>query len=457
MKNVPVQKNQELELTIEDLSYQGRGVAKVGHYPLFIENALPGEKILAHVLKVSKNYGFAKVVERYNDSPERQANSKLAYLQTGIAPLQHLTYQAQLQFKQNQLRELLHKVHLDQIAVAPTVGMAEPLHYRNKAQIPVRMVNGQLETGFFKQRSHQFVVLHDFLIQDPRIDQILMVVRDILREFEIPAYNEPAHSGILRHIVIRRGHYSGEVMVILVTRSRKLPAANQIAQEIIEHCPDVVSVYQNINPARTNVILGKTEKLLAGKEQITDQLNGINFAISPQSFFQVNSLQTEKIYQFAIEAAHLTGQETVIDAYCGIGTISLNLALQAKRVLGVEIVPEAIADAKKNAALNRIKNVEFQVGSAVEWMKKWADQDLKPDVVVFDPPRKGLDSEVLASALQLAPKRIVYVSCNPATLVRDLRFLADHGYAVAQPIQPFDQFPQTNHVESVTVLERTDK
>ena len=457
MKNVPVQKNQELELTIEDLSYQGLGVAKVAGYPLFIENALPGEKILAHVLKTSKNYGFAKAVKRYNDSPERQKITDRKFLQTGIAPLQHLTYPAQLKFKQNQIKQLLHKAHLDMIEVLPTIGMQEPLHYRNKAQIPVRMINGQLETGFFRQRSHQFVVLHDFLIQEPRIDQVLGTVRELLNKFEIPAYNETAHSGIVRHIVIRRGHYSQEVMVTLVTRTPKLPAGTQIAHEIIERCPDVVSVYQNINPQRTNVIMGTAEKLLAGKTQITDQLNGLKFAISPRSFFQVNSVQTEKIYQYAVEAAQLSGKETVIDAYCGIGTISLTLAQKAAKVFGVEIVPDAIADAKKNAKLNGITNTEFKVGSAVEWMKKWADQDLKPDVVVFDPPRKGLDSEVLESTLQLAPKRIVYVSCNPATLVRDLRYLLDHGYSVAQPIQPFDQFPQTNHVESVTVLERTEK
>ncbi|MFT9268685.1 MAG: 23S rRNA (uracil(1939)-C(5))-methyltransferase RlmD [Liquorilactobacillus nagelii] len=455
MKEIPVEKNQEFEVTVEDLSYQGRGVAKVDHYPLFIDDALPGEKILAHVMKASRNYGFAKVVKRYNDSPDRQLNTESAYLQTGIAPLQHLKYDAQLRFKQGQIKELLHKAHLDQITVAPTQGMVEPLHYRNKAQIPVRMVNDQLETGFFRQRSHQFVPMHDFLIQDPRIDQVLEVIQTVLREFEVPAYNERQHNGVIRHIVIRRGHYSGQVMVTLVTRSRKLPAGKQIAQQIMEHCSDVVSVYQNINSAKTNVIMGRDEKLLAGKAQIEDQLNGIKFAISPRSFFQVNSLQTEKIYQYVAQAAKLSGEETLIDAYCGIGTISLSLAKQAKQVYGVEIVADAIEDAKRNAALNGITNAEFKVAATEEQFAKWAKAGLKPDIVVFDPPRKGLETKVLESTLQLMPQKIVYVSCNPATLVRDLQFLTENGYQVTGPIQPFDQFPQTNHVESITVLSRS--
>jgi 23S rRNA (uracil1939-C5)-methyltransferase len=401
MKEIPVEKNQEFEVTVEDLSYQGRGVAKVDHYPLFIDDALPGEKILAHVMKASRNYGFAKVVKRYNDSPDRQLNTESAYLQTGIAPLQHLKYDAQLRFKQGQIKELLHKAHLDQITVAPTQGMVEPLHYRNKAQIPVRMVNDQLETGFFRQRSHQFVPMHDFLIQDPRIDQVLEVIQTVLREFEVPAYNERQHNGVIRHIVIRRGHYSGQVMVTLVTRSRKLPAGKQIAQQIMEHCSDVVSVYQNINSAKTNVIMGRDEKLLAGKAQIEDQLNGIKFAISPRSFFQVNSLQTEKIYQYVAQAAKLSGEETLIDAYCGIGTISLSLAKQAKQVYGVEIVADAIEDAKRNAALNGITNAEFKVAAAEEQFAKWAKAGLKPDIVVFDPPRKGLETKVFGEYLAI--------------------------------------------------------
>lgn len=454
MNKAPVTKNQELELTITDLSYEGKGVAKIERYPLFIANALPGETVVAHLMKAGKNFGFAKVIKRLNDSPQRATAIEDKYMQTGIAPLEHLKYAAQLEFKRTQIVELLKKAHLEQLQVAPTVGMTTPTHYRNKAQIPVRMVRGQLETGFFHQNSHRLIPMENFLIQDPRIDEVVKKVRDIMRKYQVIAYNEDGHSGILRHLIVRRGHYSHEVMVILVTRTKRMPQSEQITQAILQACPDVVSVIQNINQEKTNVILGSKDRLLAGKAQITDTLNGINFAISAHSFYQVNSVQTERLYQEVAQRAELTGNETVIDAYCGIGTISLNLAAKAKQVYGVEIVPEAIADARKNAEMNKIANTTFEVGTASEWMTKWSQAGLKPDVVVFDPPRKGLDNEVIQSTVTLAPRKIVYVSCNPATLVRDLQIFIQQGYEIKQPILPVDQFPQTVHVESVTVLER---
>ncbi|KRL04021.1 23S rRNA (uracil(1939)-C(5))-methyltransferase RlmD [Liquorilactobacillus oeni] len=454
MNKPPVTKNQELTLKISDLSYQGMGVAKIERYPLFIANALPEETVVAHVLKAGKNFGFAKVKQRLTDSPQRATGIEEKYTQTGIAPLQHLKYAAQLAFKRTQIKELLKKAHMDEIEVAPTLGMEDPYHYRNKAQVPVRMLKGQLETGFFRQSSHKLIPMENFLIQEQRIDEVIKSIRDIVRKYQIIAYNEDGHSGTLRHIVVRRGHYSHEVMVILVSRTKRIPQIAQITHDILAECPDVVSVIQNINQEKTNVILGTKDRLLAGKEQITDSLNGIKFAISAHSFYQVNSVQTEKLYQEVAKRAELTGTETVIDAYCGIGTISLNLAAKAKKVYGVEIVPEAITDAQKNAEVNGINNVEFKTGSANEWMAKWSEEKLVPDVVVFDPPRKGLDNEVIKSTLELAPQKIVYVSCNPATLVRDLKEFTNQGYKVKEPILPVDQFPQTVHVESVTVLAR---
>lgn len=450
----PVSKNEELTVTIEDLTYQGMGVAKVDHYPLFIENALPTEKVKVHVLKASKNYGFAKVIERLSTSDQRVEVTENHYLQTGIAPLQHLNYAAQLEFKRNQISELLNKVHLKNVEVAPTIGMDEPYHYRNKAQVPVRAVNGKLETGFFKKNSHTFVPLEDFLIQDKRIDEVIKEVRDVLRKFNIEAYDERKHSGVIRHIMVRRGYYTHEVMVVLVTRSKRIPMQDQIVEAIQTKCPDVCSIIQNVNQVSTNVILGKQDKLLAGKKQIKDQLNGITFNISPQSFYQVNPSQTEKLYQTVVKGANLTGKETVIDAYCGIGTISLTLAAKAAKVYGVEIVPEAIIDAKLNAAANGIENTQFETGMAEEWMQKWEEQGIKPDVIVVDPPRKGLAESLIESAVKMNPDKIVYVSCNPATLVRDLQLFLGKGYTIEQPIQPVDQFPQTVHVESVTVLSR---
>ncbi|MDN2453569.1 23S rRNA (uracil(1939)-C(5))-methyltransferase RlmD [Lactobacillus sp. UCMA15818] len=454
MSKPPVTKNQKLTLTISDLTYQGMGVGKVEHYPLFIEDALPDEVVDITVMKASKNYGFAKVINRHNDSPLRTSGINKTYTQTGIAPLQHLKYDAQLDFKRNQVVELLKKSHLEEVEVAPVLGMDEPVHYRNKAQVPVRTVRGQLETGFFKKNSHNFVPMEDYLIQDKRIDEVIKAVRDILRKFMISAYDEKTHKGVVRHVIVRRGYYSHEVMVVLVTRAKKIPESDMIVDEIMKTCPDVRTVVQNINQEKTNVILGKTEKILAGDGRINDSLNGINFEISAHSFYQVNAVQTEKIYQKVVVDAELTGKETVIDAYCGIGTISLNLAQKAAKVYGVEIIPEAIEDAKKNATVNNINNTTFEVGTASDWMAKWSEEGIKPDVVVFDPPRKGLEPEVITSTVKLSPEKIVYVSCNPATLVRDIQLFTEQGYQVAKPIQPVDQFPMTTHIETITLLQR---
>lgn len=449
----PVVKNQKLEATIVDLTYQGMGVAKVDGYSLFCDDALPGERVKIHVLKVGKNFGYAKVIEHLTTSDDRVVGKDKTYAQTGIAPLQHLAYPAQLQFKQKLIKDLLTKAHLE-LDVDQTLGMKTPYAYRNKAQVPVRDLNGKLRAGFFKRGSHNFVPLDDFLIQDKRIDEIIKEVLAILQKYGIQAYDEENHSGTLRHIMVRRGYYSHEVMVVLVTRTPKLPHKDEIARDILEKCPDVISLQQNINSKQTNVILGDETHVLAGKEYITDQLNGSTFEISARSFYQVNPTQTEKLYQEAIKRAGLTGNEVVIDAYCGIGTISLAMARHAKKVYGVEIVEAAIADAKKNAQLNYLDNLEFEVGTAEDWMATWQKQGIRPDVIMVDPPRKGLTPSLIESATEMAPKKIVYVSCNPATLVRDINDFMEKGYQVTQPILPVDQFPQTAHVESVTVLER---
>ena len=328
------------------------------------------------------------------------------------------------------------------------------VHYRNKAQVPVRKINGKLEVGFYRKGSHHFVPMKDFTIQDQRIDEILQAVLAILNKYDLSAYDEQTQKGLIRHLMVRRGYYSHEAMVVIVTNGKNFPHGDKIANEIIESMPDVKSVIQNVNNRNTNVILGNQEIVLAGASTITDTLNGLKFKISAHSFYQVNPQQTEVLYNEAIKQAGLTGNETVIDAYCGIGTISLNLAEHARKVYGVEIVPEAIADAKMNAQLNHIDNVDFEVGNAEEWMSKWESQGIKPDVIMVDPPRKGLTTSLIHSAAAMNPKKIVYVSCNPATLVRDIQQFMDEGYHVFQPIQPVDQFPMTQHIESVTLLER---
>lgn len=455
-QHAPVKKNDELTVTITDLTYQGLGVAKVDGYPLFVTGALPAERVVIHVTKVQKNFGYARVVRWETTSPDRTAAPNKVLTQTGIAPLAHLSYAAQLRFKRKLITDLLQKAHLE-IEVAPVMGMDDPWHYRNKAQVPVREVDGHLRTGFYRQRSHQFVPVTDYGIQDERIDAILQVVCTVCDLYKVPAYDEEHHRGVLRHIMVRRGYYSHEVMVVLVTRTQKLPHAQEIAAQIMQRCSDVVGVMHNVNPKRTNVIMGETTTVLAGQPTITDELNGVRFAVSAQSFYQVNPQQTERLYATAVERAHLTPEMTAVDAYCGIGTITLTVARHVKHVYGVEVVPEAIKDARRNAALNGVTNATFAVGTAQEWMAKWADQGIRPDVVFVDPPRKGLTPDLIASIAQMAPQRVVYVSCNPATLVRDLQQFMQAGYRVSAPIQPVDQFPQTVHVESVTVLERTDK
>ncbi|AYF92382.1 23S rRNA (uracil(1939)-C(5))-methyltransferase RlmD [Apilactobacillus bombintestini] len=449
----PVNKNEEYEVDIIDLTYQGLGVAKIKDYPLFIEDTLPGEKAKIKVIKVNQNFGFGKLEELLKKSSDRVEDVNRDYTRTGIAPLQHLKYDAQLKFKQHQLQELFDKSKMD-VEVLPTMGMDNPTQYRNKAQIPVRLINGKLQTGFYRKHSHDLVPIEDFYIQDPEIDKAIVVVRDILRKYHIEPYNENKHNGVIRNIMVRRGHYSHQMMIGLITRTKKLPMVDMIVKEIKDALPEVTSIMQNINLSDGNGLLGKSTVRLYGKTYIEDELLGLKFAISLNSFYQVNPEQTEKLYSTAIDKAELDGTQTVIDAYCGIGTISLAVAEHAKQVYGVEIVKEAIEDAKINAQKNHINNAKFVTGSAEEQMEKWQAQGLKPDVIMVDPPRKGLAASFIESATKVAPNKIVYVSCNPSTLVRDARRLAEKGYVINQPVQPVDQFPQTVHVESVTVFEK---
>lgn len=453
-KMVPVEKNQNYDVDISDLTYQGLGVAKIDDFPIFIENALPTENVTMKVIKVKKNFAFGRVIKINKKSKDRVELVDKAYTQTGIAPLQHLKYDAQLKFKQHQIEVDFDKMKLD-VEVSPTIGMDDPTHYRNKAQIPVRLIDGKLQTGFYRKHSHDLVPIENFYIQDPKIDEAIVVVRDILRKFRVQPYDEEANKGVVRNIMVRRGYYSHEMMIVLITRTEKLPSSGEIVAEIRKSLPDVKSIVQNVNPQKTNALMGKENKPLAGKSTIEDTLLGLKFDISASSFYQVNPVQTEKLYDLATKKADLSADDVVIDAYCGIGTISLSMARIAKQVYGVEIVPEAVEDAKKNAKLNNLTNVHFVAGKAEEQMAKWQEDGLKPDVISVDPPRKGLEASLIESVIKMQPKRVVYVSCNPATLARDVKLFTEQGYEVNQPVQPVDQFPQTVHVESITVLERT--
>lgn len=450
----PVEKNQTIELTFEDLTHDGDGVGKVDGYPLFVPYALPGETAQVKVIKTKKNFGFGKLMEITKPSPARVEPPCNVYIQCGGCQLQHMSYQLQLEMKQKQVQNAMKKIgHLEHVPVHPALGMDDPWRYRNKIQIPTAERNGEMITGFYRKRSHDIIEdMETCVIQDEVNDRMVEAVRRIASRLGISAYNEETHRGDLRHIMIRTGQQTNETMIVLVTRMNELPYAKELVAELHETYPQIKSIVQNINKERTNVILGRKTKLLWGEEYIYDTIGDIKFAISAQSFYQVNPAQTKVLYDQALAYANLSGNETVIDAYSGIGTISLFLAQKAKKVYGVEIVPQAVSDAKMNAKLNHMDNAEFYVGKAEEVMPWWKAQGLNPDVIVVDPPRKGCEEDLLQAMIDMKPKRIVYVSCNPSTLARDLRFLEDGGFETKQ-VQPVDMFPQTGHIECVAEIE----
>ncbi|MGM0212974.1 23S rRNA (uracil(1939)-C(5))-methyltransferase RlmD [Enterococcus sp. AZ109] len=447
-----IEKNQTYTVTIDDLTHEGLGVAHIDRFPIFIENALPDEEVEILIVKTGKKFAYGKVLNRMNESSNRTPVKNMDLLRSGIAPISHMKYEYQLEFKQEQVKRVMNKIaHMPEVPVMSTIGMDEPYAYRNKAQIPVRKLDEQLATGFYRKNSHELLPIEDYFIQDPEIDKAIVVVRDILRRFKIKPYNEEENTGFMRHIVIRRAHYSHEMMVILVTRTAKFFQAHRIAEAIQAELPEVVSVVQNVNSEKTNVIMGKEEILIAGKESIQDQLLGKTYRISPQSFYQVNTKQAEVLYQTAIDFAQLTPEDVVIDAYCGIGTIGLSFADKVKHVYGVEIVPQAIEDAKFNAEINGVTNVTYQIGKAEKVMKQWAQLGIQPNVIFVDPPRKGLAEEFIVASAELNPDRIIYISCNPATLARDLERFGELGYQT-EKVQPVDLFPQTYHIEAVVLL-----
>lgn len=453
---VPFRKNEEFTGRVEDITSQGQGVVKVDHYPFFIEGAITDEVVQFKAMKVGKTYGFGRLIKIIEESPERVEMKDPIGRQIGTMTLQHMSYDAQLAYKQQLVKSAFERLgHFTDLDIRPVLGMDNPWEYRNKAQIPVREVKGQLETGFFRRNTHDLVPVENFYIQHKAIDEAILIVRDILRKFHVPAYNEKAHTGLIRHIIIKRGHYSGQVMVTLVTNKRKLPNEYMIVQAIADAVPNVKSIIQNVQTKRTNVILGRESIVLWGEPYIEDTMLDTTFRISANSFYQVNTPQAEVLYQTAIDAADLKGDETVLDAYSGIGTISLSLAKHAKHVYGMEIVEEAVEMAKQNAELNNVENVTFETGSAEEWLPRWNEAGIQFDVVVVDPPRKGLDQGFIDALIEQQPQKIVYVSCNPATQARDARILADAGYTV-KFVQPVDLFGQTTHVETVVLLQRAD-
>lgn len=448
----PVKKNDRLTVYIEDLTHDGAGVAKVDGYPLFIQGALPGETCDVHVMKTLKNYGFAKVLEITTPSTNRVEPPCPVFHMCGGCQLQHLSYEGQLEWKRKMVSNVMQRIAKIDVPVHPTKGMSEPWHYRNKAQIPFGMNGDVPVAGFYRTKSHTIVDTNRCLIQTAEADAILEGLKPQLWALGLTPYNEDTKQGQLRHVVVRKARATDEVMVVLVTKKRKFKQQDVVVEAIRKLIPNVKSIMQNINANNTNVIFGDETLCLWGASTIEDHIGDVRFEISARSFYQVNPTQTEVLYKQALDYAALTGEETVIDAYCGIGTISLFLAKNAKHVMGVEIVPQAIEDAKRNAELNGFTNTYFEAGPAEEVIPRWFKEGKEADVLMVDPPRKGCDNALLDTILSERPKRIVYVSCNPATLARDLRVLEDGGYKT-QEVQPVDMFPHTAHCEAVAWLE----
>lgn len=543
----PVNKNDIVDVDVTDgMGQHGEGVGKLDGFTLFIQGALPGERVRVKVLKLKKKYGYAKLLEVLKPSPHRTEAPCPLFGRCGGCQLQHVRYEEQLRLKRQIVIDNLERIGKLQVqkddesgeasglsgvlseseqrladaygaadqaslsvdsagvgtgdgnaadadsdvsrpsigspadrlnvadqgedasaigeagegaegssgvVVHPTLGMKEPWHYRNKAQVPVGVENGRLLAGFYALGSHRIIDMDACLIQDEHNDQAIQTVKDLAQELGISIYDEENHRGLLRHIAVRKGFKTGEMMIVLVTNGRDIPKQDAWVQLIREQVPNVASICQNMNTKRTNVIFGEETRVLWGRDVIYDEIGDVRFAISARSFYQVNPVQTKVLYEKALEYAELSGKETVIDAYCGIGTISLFMARHADKVYGVEIVPEAVEDARRNALINDIRNAEFEVGKAEEVLPAWQKQGIRADVIVVDPPRKGCDEALLETILQMKPKRVVYVSCNPSTLARDLRILEDGGYRTVE-VQPVDMFPHTVHVESVSLMVR---
>ncbi|MBR2868831.1 MAG: 23S rRNA (uracil(1939)-C(5))-methyltransferase RlmD [Clostridia bacterium] len=446
-----LKKNDRIKLNIESCSSNGSGI---GHYEgmaVFVPATAVGDEITAHILKVKKTYAFAKVESILTPSPERIEAECPVYLRCGGCVFSHMNYKAEAELKAAHVAECFRRIGGVEPEFEPVVAAETDKRYRNKAQYPVAYDNGEIKTGFYSSHSHRVVHCPDCMLQPTEFEKILRVFTDYVKANNVTVYDETAHKGLLRHIYLRKGTKSGEIMVCAVINGNRLPDENGLVAALTEAEPDIRSIIVNVNKEKTNVILGKTCRTLWGEDYITDILCGLTFRISPLSFYQVNRDQAEKLYNKAAEYADLSVNETVLDLYCGAGTIGLSMAKKAKEVIGVEIVPEAIEDAKLNAKINGIENARFICGDAAEAAETLKNEGICPDVIILDPPRKGCSPDMINTAAEMNPKRIVYVSCDPATLARDCGIFADLGYTAVRAT-PVDMFPRTGHVETVVLL-----
>ena len=452
-----LKKNQDYEIKIEDMGNDGEGIGHIEGMAVFVKDAVIGDVAKVRIIKVNKNYAYGRLMELLTPSLYRVEPLCDKARQCGGCTMQHIAYEKQLEYKWNKVKNCLERIGGFSNAEAlmePIYGMEKPFFYRNKGQFPVGAgEDGTVEMGFYAGRSHRIIDTQKCVIQAKGNEEIIHCVRQFLEEYKIPAYNEETHTGLVRHVLTRVGFTTGQIMVCIIINGKKLPHSEALVKAL-SNIKGMTSISLNINQEKTNKILGNTCVTLWGEAYITDYIGNIQYQISPLSFYQVNPVQTKVLYEKALEYAALTGKEVVWDLYCGIGTISLFLAQKAKQVYGVEIVPEAIADAKRNAALNHITNSEFFVGKAEEVLpREYEKNGVYADVIVVDPPRKGCDDTLLATMLTMKPARIVYVSCDPATLARDLKILCEKEYQLKK-VAVVDQFCHSGHVECVTLLQK---
>jgi len=453
LEKIPVEKNKIYTTEVVDMGSEGQGICKIDGFTVFVPDVIEGEKCQVLIVNVRKNFAFGKLVEIIQSSPFRVKPVCSIVKRCGGCSQQHIRYDAQLEFKTKRVKDAIERIgKIKDVEVLPAIGMETPYNYRNKAQFPIGIDKNGIAIGFYAQRSHEIINCDSCKIQHPVCDEVISIVRNFIKEFGISTYDEKTNKGLLRHVLVRTGFVTGEVMVCLVVNGAKVPNSDVLIERLVK-VEGMTSIVINTNRIRTNVILGDKTKTLYGKDYITDYVGDVKFEISPLSFFQVNPIQTEVLYNKVIEFADLKGDENVLDIYCGIGTISLFLAKKAKQVLGVEIIPEAVNDARKNAVINEIANANFEIGSAEDIVPIIAKKGFVADVVVVDPPRKGCDIEVINSLLEMKPKKIVYVSCEPSTFARDAKMLCENGYNV-EVVQPVDQFCHTTHVEMVVLLSK---
>lgn len=452
-----IKKNDCYEVTIEDMTVAGEGVGKVEGYPFFVKDTVVGDRVKILAIKVKKNYGYGKVLEVLSPSKDRVEPRCSVATSCGGCIFQHISYEKQLELKQNHVKNCLEKIgglqNIEQ-RMEPIIGMEEPYFYRNKAQFPIGTnKNGELVAGFYARRTHSIIHHLECQIQHPVNETILKMVLSFMKKYQVPAYDEVTHTGLVRHVLTRVGFVTKEIMVCLVVNGKKIPHMEELVKSLCT-LPNMTSIVLCENTEKTNKILGETIHSIWGQDYIEDYIGDVKYQISALSFFQVNPIQTKVLYETALEYAGLTGEETVWDLYCGIGTISLFLAQRAKQVYGVEIVPEAIEDARRNAKINGLENVTFFVGKAEEVLPEQYEQNqIYADVIVVDPPRKGCDEKCLETIVKMQPKKVVYVSCDPATLARDLKYLTREGYEVRK-VQAVDQFCHSGHVETCVLLSR---